>query len=60
MQVGDIGRSSFTLLYEIVNATTAQKLADAKTVLVAYDYVEGKSMPLSSETRALLERARVQ
>ena len=60
VHVGDIGRSSFTLLYEIVNATTGQKLADAKTVLVAYDYAEGKSMPLSPETRALLERARVQ
>ena len=58
--VGDIGRSSFTLLYEIMNATTGQKLADAKTVLVAYDYAEGKSTPLSPETRALLERARVQ
>ena len=60
VQVGDIGRSSFTLLYEIVNATTGHKLAEAKTVLVAYDYAEAKSVPLSPETRALLERARVQ
>ena len=60
VNVGGIGRSSFTLDYDIVNAATGQRLADAKTVLVAYDYAAGKSMPLSPETRALLERARVQ
>jgi acyl-CoA thioester hydrolase len=60
VQVGDIGRSSFSLVYEIVNAATRQRLADAKTVLVAYDYTVGKSIPLSAETRALLERGRVQ
>jgi acyl-CoA thioester hydrolase len=56
--VGDIGRSSFTLVYEIVNAATGRRLAEAKTVLVAYDYAAGKSMPLSAGTRALLEGAR--
>ena len=60
VSVGDIGRSSFTLTYEIVNVATGRRLADAKTVLVAYDYAEGRSVPLSPETRTLLERARVQ
>jgi acyl-CoA thioester hydrolase len=58
VNVGDIGRSSFTLVYEIVNVASGRLLAEARTVLVAYDYGEGKSMPLSAETRALLERSR--
>jgi acyl-CoA thioester hydrolase len=60
VNVAGIGRSSFTLIYEIVNAATDQRLAEAKTVLVAYDYAAARSMPLSAETRTLLERARVQ
>lgn len=60
VNVADIGRSSFTLVYEIVNIATSQRLAEARTVLVGYDYAGGKSMPLSPETRTLLERARVQ
>src|SRR5262249_36243292 len=56
--VADIGRSSFRLDYEIVHAATGQRRADAKTVMVAYDYSAGKSMPLPPATRALLERAR--
>jgi acyl-CoA thioester hydrolase len=60
VKVSDIGRSSFTLVYEIVNVATGERLADAKTVLVGYDYSAARSMPLSDETRAVLERARVQ
>jgi len=60
VNVAGIGRSSFTLVYEIVNVASRARLADAKTVLVAYDYAAGRSMPLAPETRALLERARVQ
>jgi acyl-CoA thioester hydrolase len=60
VNVADIGRSSFTLVYEIVNVATGQRLADARTVLVGYDYEGGKSMPLSPEIRTLLERSRVQ
>ena len=60
VNVADIGRSSFTLNYEIVNAATNQQLAEAKTVLVAYDYSAAVSMPLTAETRAMLERARIQ
>jgi len=60
VNVADIGRSSFTLVYEIVNSATAQRLADARTVLVAYDYTAARSMPLAPEIRSVLERARVQ
>ena len=60
VNVADIGRSSFTLVYDIVNVETQQRLAEAKTVLVAYDYARGVSKPLSPEARTLLERARVQ
>src|SRR5437762_6810343 len=49
VNVADIGRSSFTLNYEIVNAATNQQLAEAKTVLVAYDYSAAVSMPLTAE-----------
>src|SRR6185295_6207688 len=43
MTVGEIGRSSFTLEYEIVNAASGQKVADGKTVMVSYDYEAGKT-----------------
>ncbi len=59
MNVGEIGRSSFTLVYEIVNVATGQLLADADTVLVAYDYAAGKSTLIPAETRAVLERVRI-
>jgi len=58
--VEQIGRSSFTLVYEIVNVATGRRLADARTVLVSYDYSAGHSVPLPPESRELLERARVQ
>ncbi len=58
--VGEIGRSSFTLTYRIVDATRNRTVADARTVLVAYDYAAGSSIPVPAATRALLEAARVQ
>jgi acyl-CoA thioester hydrolase len=59
MRVGDVGRSSFGLLYEIVNVADGRTLADGKTVMVSYDYAAAKPLPLADETRALLERLRV-
>jgi acyl-CoA thioester hydrolase len=58
MTVGDIGRSSFTLVYEIVNAASGQKVADGKTVMVSYDYEARKTTPLPPATRELLEGMR--
>jgi acyl-CoA thioester hydrolase len=53
--VGEIGRSSFSLLYEIANAATERVVATGKTVMVAYDYTAGASTPLPAATRSLLE-----
>ena len=56
LKVGEIGRSSFGLVYEIVAVADERVIATGKTVMVSYDYEAGKSMPLPAETRALLER----
>jgi len=54
LNVGEIGRSSFVLTYEIAAIKTAQVIALGRTVMVSYDYDAGKSMPLPDATRALL------
>jgi acyl-CoA thioester hydrolase len=54
--VGEIGRSSFGLEYEIVHAGSSRLVATGKTVMVSYDYAAGKSMPLPVAARVLLER----
>jgi len=56
LSIGDLGRTSFGLIYEIVNAATDRKLADGKTVLVCYDYAAGTPVSLPDATRALLEK----
>ena len=58
LRVGDIGRSSFNFVYEIVNAHTGQRLAEVKTVMVVFDYEAGKPTPIPREMRTLLESAR--
>jgi acyl-CoA thioester hydrolase len=58
LRIGDIGRSSFTFLYEIVNAATGRCVAEGKTVNVTFDYASGRSMPIPEPTRALLEHTR--
>ena len=60
LHIGDISRSSFWLLYEVVNAVTSVLMAEGKTVMVAYDYTAGKSKPLSNDTRQWLEEAKRQ
>jgi acyl-CoA thioester hydrolase len=56
LNVGDIGRSSFWLIYDVVNVTTGATLANGKTVMVCYDYGAGKPIPLPDATRTLLVR----
>lgn len=58
VKVAEIRRSSFVLEYEIVNAASGQRLADAKTVIVTYDYQAGRSMPIPPDARSLLEGLR--
>ncbi len=54
MTIGDVGRSSFTLRYAIVRVGDERLVAEGTTVMVAFDYGAGRSMPLPAETRALL------
>ena len=56
--IGDIGRSSFALRYEIVHAATDRLVAIGKTVMVSYDYTAGASVPLPDATRSLLQRVK--
>ena len=58
LAVAEIGRSSFTLRYQITQVASAALVAVGSTVMVAYDYPSGKSVPLPDEARALLERLR--
>ena len=56
LNVGQIGRSSFVLVYQIVHVASGRRLADGKTVMVTYDYAAGASVPIPPATRALLEQ----
>jgi acyl-CoA thioester hydrolase len=56
MQIGDIGRSSFVQLYEIVKTSDGSKIADGRTVMVCYDYGTAKSIPIPEAARAELTR----
>jgi acyl-CoA thioester hydrolase len=58
--VGEIGRSSFTLAYEIAKTANEQIVAAGKTVMVSYDYTAGTSIELPAESRALLLRLKGQ
>ncbi len=58
LNVGDIGRSSFALVYAIVHADSRQLVANGTTVMVSYDYEAAKPVSLPDATRALLERLR--
>jgi acyl-CoA thioester hydrolase len=56
--IGEIGRSSFTLIYDIVQVVSDRLVASGKTVMVSYDYDKGQSTPLPDATRSLLEGLR--
>jgi acyl-CoA thioester hydrolase len=58
LKVTDIGRSSFVVVYDITDTASGLRLADAKTVLVSYDYAAAKPTVISDGLRAQLERAR--
>jgi acyl-CoA thioester hydrolase len=49
-----VGRSSFTLEYEVLHARTRQVVAVAKTVQVMYDYAAGRSVPIPDHIRVKL------
>jgi acyl-CoA thioester hydrolase len=56
LNVAEIGRSSFTLVYEVVKVGDERLVANGKTVMVSYDYTAGASTPLPEATRSLLDR----
>lgn len=58
VNIGEIGRSSFTLVYEIVQTGSDRLVASGKTVMVSYDYAAGASVPLPAVTRTLLKKAK--
>jgi acyl-CoA thioester hydrolase len=58
LNVAAIGRSSFTLVYEIARALDERLVACGKTVMVGYDYAASKTVELPAATRELLERVR--
>jgi acyl-CoA thioester hydrolase len=58
LTVGDIGRSSFALEYEVVHVESGRLVATGKTVMVSYDYAAAAPVPLPDVTRALLARLR--
>jgi acyl-CoA thioester hydrolase len=55
LRIERVGRSSFTVAYEIVNAKTRELVAEATSVQVAYDYTTSRSVPISDTLRARLE-----
>ncbi len=57
LRVVGLGKSSFTVAYEILNGRTHELVAESKSVQVAFDYSQGKSVPLSDNLRARLEAA---
>ena len=52
-----IGRTSFTYEYEIVEASNARMIAQARTVIVLYDYQAGKPVEIDDARRADLSRS---
>jgi len=59
LAVGSIGRSSFTLTFEITHVKSGQPIASGRTVMVSYGYDASRSVPLPDDTRHLLERLSV-
>lgn len=55
LRVEAMGRSSFTVAYELVNTRTRELVSEARSVQVAYDYAQGRAVPMSAEVRARLE-----
>lgn len=49
-----VGRTSFTYVYEVVDQD-ARVVANARTVLVMYDYTAGRPSPISDELRTKLQ-----
>lgn len=56
LSLAAIGRTSFTYTYEIVDVAAERRVAEAKTVLVLFDYDRERPVPIDDELRAQLSR----
>lgn len=54
VRIARIGNKSMTSEYVILNAATGEELAAGSSVLVAYDYRSGKTLPISEEWRRVI------
>jgi acyl-CoA thioester hydrolase len=54
LRVAAVGRTSFTLDCEIVNVSTGQLVASARTVQVMYDYAVARPFEIPADIRARL------
>ena len=52
-----IGRTSFTYEYEVVDPEKSRTVAEARTVIVLYDYKSGKPVPIDEARRSDLMRS---
>ena len=52
MRVGTIGTKSFTMDYLAVRSGDERVIASGRSVLVAYNYVAGRSIPVTEQFRA--------
>ena len=55
-RVSAIGRSSFTMEYEIRRRDGGERMADGAGVIVWVDYEEGRSLPLPEELKESIRR----
>ena len=52
-----MGRTSFTYDYEVIDAAGGRTIAEARTVIVLYDYAAARPVPLDDARRAELSRS---
>jgi acyl-CoA thioester hydrolase len=52
--LGELGRSSIPLVYNVINVSTRQSLVAARTVIVTFDYAARKPMPIPAGARERL------
>jgi acyl-CoA thioester hydrolase len=57
LSLAGFGRTSVSYTYEITNASTAQLIAEAKTVVVWFDYDAQKPAALTDTTKAKLSHS---
>ena len=56
VRIPRLGNKSLTMVYTVRDGETGEELASAETVLVAYDYRTGATMPLPDHWREAIRR----